>query len=189
MESKEKKYRTTSKKSGKYVKHLEEYVVDLLSRGRVVEALHYHKELCSLKPDRTRVIELGYELSIRTFRFDEAEYYDRELLDKLANNKKRLIFLRIKLYHALHNKNMVASCLKWFFDEGGVHEKNRDEILDIALSYDSHGIDKLVLQYLQKQRLILGGGGMKKLKRNAVQALVDGLSEVCNAKLSCGKSS
>ncbi|MFK3942929.1 hypothetical protein ACI2KC_14800 [Pseudomonas monteilii] len=106
LEDREKIYRSTAKHNRKYLKKLTEYVQDLVSRGRLLEARYFFLDLSQISPSHPKTIRLGYAIAIATFDNDWVLKYDKLLVDS-GGAVNEVNCYRLQYYHS---RNNLASC-------------------------------------------------------------------------------
>lgn len=106
-----------NKVSGKYKIELTKAIKFLLSKQRVIEAKHHFTELERISPNHKVVMELGFDIGIKTFdRGMVAKYHD--LLEGCKKYNKHDLFLkRIVYWLSINAKNNADSDVKILLDD------------------------------------------------------------------------
>ena len=178
MEIIEKNYRETSKGHKKYVKCLTEYINHLLSKGRVLEANYYFKELSSIKPDHIKSIMLGYMLSIKTFDNRMVSYFDKRLCE--FNREEELICFRLQYYYSVGKRGLAEECALHLLSKKCLREDTFRVVSEIFIHSKSYELVFGLSLYMKRNNMVFHKG----IEKSAKNAVLTRLIEVLARRLS-----
>lgn len=95
-----------NKLNSKYKIELTKAIKFLLSKKRVIEAKHHFFELEKINPNHKIVMELGFELGIKTFDREMSAKYHNLLNGNGKYNQHDLALKRIIYYLSINDKKM-----------------------------------------------------------------------------------
>lgn len=185
LELVEKHYRDTPVTHKKHVKRLTDFIDYLIKERRIIEAKHFFVKLYELKPHHSKVIRLGYELSIATFDKDGVKKFDKLFLDSKPTDAE-VIWFQLKYYHSVNNRQMCAICCEQLLSKK-ISQEYLQTVSEVCVKQNSYAIAVSLLNYLERERLRLrpSDSGYRHLKKVLVQGLADTIVRVKNAQLSC----
>lgn len=176
LEALEKEYRETPLNSKKHAVRLTNYIDGLLSKGRVVEAKYYFKQLIKEKPNHLRTIKLGYSISISSFDNEGVRKFDSQLYQS-RSSKIELLWFRLKYYISINNIRDVESHCEFLLSKK-LNREQLNTILDICINSKNYFIVSNLCKYLKRNKMRLEGTGIISIKKIALQQLVDTLTKV-----------
>ncbi|EBF2152788.1 hypothetical protein FZU01_11055 [Salmonella enterica subsp. enterica] len=106
-----------NKSSNKYKIELTKAIKFLLSKQRVIEAKHHFSELERINPNHKIVMELGFELGIKTFDMAMSAKYHNLLNDNNKYNQHDLALKRIIYYLSINDKKNASSNVVFLLDD------------------------------------------------------------------------
>ena len=106
-----------NKSSDKYKIELTKAIKFLLSKQRVIEAKHHFSELERINPNHKIVMELGFELGIKTFDRAMSAKYHNLLSDNNKYNQHDLALKRIIYYLSINDKENASSNVVFLLDD------------------------------------------------------------------------
>lgn len=175
MELVERKFRDTPKENKKYAKRLNEYIDFLISKGKIIEAKHFFHILNEHKPDHPRTIRLGYSLSIASFDNEGVRIFDRLLCESKPKEVEIFLF-RLKYYISVNNiKYIEESCV--FLLSNSISNDCLRTIIGACINFESYLVVKNLNDYFERKRLKLSGPVNNRIRRIALQRLVEVLEE------------
>ncbi|MFB2710743.1 hypothetical protein ACE1BU_07585 [Aeromonas veronii] len=106
-----------NKMSKKYKIELTKVIKFLLSKQRVIEAKHHFTELEKINPNHKVVMELGFDIGIKTFDREMVFKYHDLLEECKGYNKHDLLLKRIVYWLSINAKNNADSDVKILLDD------------------------------------------------------------------------
>lgn len=106
-----------NKSSNKYKLELTKAIKFLLSKKRVIEAKHHFFELEKINPNHKIVMELGFELGIKTFDREMSVKYHNLLNENNKYNQHELAIKRIIYYLSINDKKNASSNVASLLDD------------------------------------------------------------------------
>lgn len=176
LDALEKEYRETPLNSKKYAVRLANYIDGLLSKGRVVEAKHYFKNLIRAKPNHLRTIKLGYSISISSFDNEGVRKFDNQLYQSRPSEIE-LLWFRLKYYISVNDIRNVESHCEFLLSKKLNHEQI-STMLDVCINSQNYFIVSYICKYLKINKMRLEGPGIMSMKKIALQQLADTLTRV-----------
>ncbi|WP_370430367.1 hypothetical protein [Klebsiella michiganensis] len=106
-----------NKLNSKYKIELTKAIKFLLSKKRVIEAKHHFFELEKINPNHKIVMELGFELGIKTFDREMSAKYHNLLNGNGKYNQHDLALKRIIYYLSINDKKNASSNVASLLDD------------------------------------------------------------------------
>lgn len=173
MEEIERNYRDTATTSRKHPKRLTEYVNELVTRGRYLEANYFFSKLCEISPHHEKTIRLGYAISIALFDNDGVWKYDNLLTDSKPDINE-LLWYRLRYYQSQNNiLNCEAVCIEML--ENSLSNEYLSAILEVCLERKRYSIAEPLARHLVKNQLTLKPPMSNWLKQITIERLIETL--------------
>lgn len=174
MERTEELYRNTPKGTKKYAKRLTEYINFLISKGKILEAKHFFSLLDAYKPNHSRTIRLGYTLSIASFDQEGVKKFD-QLLVESKPAEAELAWFQLKYYLSVTDRKNCERTSEFLLSLATMKREYLDTIFETCTKIDSYSITVNFINHLKKDNIPLNDLGTGRLKKIALQRLVESL--------------
>lgn len=188
MDIVEKKFRDTPVGNKKYLKRLNDYIRELMDKGRIIEAKYYFSTLYACRPDHSKTQIIGYELAIQTFDNDAVLLFDKALLDKKFEEQK-LLSLRMRYYYSVNNTKLFSEVIEDLFLIKNLKSEVLELIVQLTFFQEAYKPVAIVINHLKSKNMVLHKMMESKLKPIVMQQLMNSIIEAKNENIFSRKSS